>query len=60
MSREGFALLAGQLQHKLEREFPELSESLLQILYPHLLAPVPAMSIAQSFQAGSFIGPPRS
>lgn len=44
---EGFALLAGRLHHKLDSEFPELSEALLQILYPHLLAPVPSMSIAQ-------------
>jgi type VI secretion system protein ImpG len=44
---EGFALLTGRLHHKLESEFPELSEALLQILYPHLLAPVPSMSIAQ-------------
>src|SRR4029077_3368616 len=44
---EGFALLTGRLHHKLDSEFPELSEALLQILYPHLLAPIPSMSIAQ-------------
>lgn len=44
---EGFALLAGRMHHKLDSEFPELTESLLQVLYPHFLTPVPSMSIAQ-------------
>jgi type VI secretion system protein ImpG len=44
---EGFTVLAGRLHHKLESEFPELSEALLQSLYPHFLTPVPSMSIAQ-------------
>lgn len=44
---EGFALLAGRVHHKIDAEFPELSEALLEVLYPHLLTPVPAMSIAQ-------------
>src|SRR5437660_12417425 len=44
---EGFALLTGRLHHKLESEFPELSEALLQTLYPNFLTPLPSMSIAQ-------------
>jgi type VI secretion system protein ImpG len=44
---EGFALLTARIHHKLDSEFPELSESLLQILYPNLLAPVPSMGTAQ-------------
>ncbi|MBM4078034.1 MAG: type VI secretion system baseplate subunit TssF, partial [Planctomycetes bacterium] len=32
---------------KLEDEFPELTTSLLELLYPHYLAPIPSMSIAQ-------------
>ncbi|MCI0456392.1 MAG: type VI secretion system baseplate subunit TssF [Gemmataceae bacterium] len=44
---EGFALLAGRIRHKIDTEFPELTESLLSVLYPHLLAPVPSMATAQ-------------
>jgi type VI secretion system protein ImpG len=44
---ESFALLAARVRLKLEDEFPEITESLLQVVYPHYLAPVPSMSIAQ-------------
>jgi type VI secretion system protein ImpG len=44
---EGFAFLAGRVQHKLDDEFPELTDALLSILYPHYLAPVPSMAIVQ-------------
>lgn len=45
---EGLALLTGRVRHKLDSEFPELIESLLQILYPHLSLIVPSMAIAQA------------
>ena len=45
---EGFALLAGRVRHKLDADFPELTESLLQILYPHLELVIPSMAIAQA------------
>ncbi len=44
---EGFALLSGRIHHKLDSDFPELTEALLQVLYPHLLNPIPSMSVAQ-------------
>jgi type VI secretion system protein ImpG len=44
---EAFALLAGRVQHKLDDEFPEITEALLDVLYPHYLRPVPPMGIAQ-------------
>ena len=44
---ESFALLAARVHLKLDDEFPEITESLLQVLYPHYLAPVPSMSIAE-------------
>src|SRR5947209_8068267 len=44
---ESFALLAGRVQHKLDDEFPELTDALLSVLYPHYLAPIPSMAIAQ-------------
>jgi type VI secretion system protein ImpG len=49
---EAFAVLAGRIHHKIESEFPELTEALLQILYPHLLRIVPSMTIAQMKLAG--------
>src|SRR6185503_7272397 len=33
--------------HKIDDEFPEMTESLLQILYPHLGLIIPALAIAQ-------------
>ncbi len=44
---ESFALLAGRIHHKLDDEFPELTDSLLGVLYPHFLAPIPSMSVVQ-------------
>ena len=39
---EAFAFLTGRIQHKLDDEFPELTDALLNILYPHYLAPIPS------------------
>lgn len=44
---ESFAFLAARIHLKIDDEFPEITESLLQILYPHYLAPIPSMSIVQ-------------
>src|SRR5947209_5939420 len=44
---ESFALLAGRVHHKLDDEFPELTEALLGVLYPHYLAPIPSMAVVQ-------------
>lgn len=44
---EAFAFLTARVRLKLEDEFPELTDSLLGILYPHYLAPVPSMAVAQ-------------
>src|SRR5437763_13107911 len=44
---ESFALLAGRIHHKLDDEFPELTDALLGVLYPHYLAPIPSMSVVQ-------------
>jgi type VI secretion system protein ImpG len=44
---EAFALLAGRVQHKIHDEFPELTDALLNVLYPHYLAPVPSLAIVQ-------------
>ena len=39
---EAFALLAGRVHHKLDDEFPEITEALLDVLYPHYIRPVPS------------------
>lgn len=44
---ESFAFLAARIQLKLEDEFPELTDALLGLLYPHYLAPIPSRAIAQ-------------
>jgi type VI secretion system protein ImpG len=44
---EAFAFLAGRVHLKVNDEFPEITESFLNILYPHYLAPIPSMAIAR-------------
>jgi type VI secretion system protein ImpG len=44
---EAFAFLASRIHLKIDDEFPEITESLLQILYPHYLSPIPSMSVVQ-------------
>ncbi|HYZ33146.1 MAG TPA: type VI secretion system baseplate subunit TssF, partial [Crenalkalicoccus sp.] len=41
---EGVAFLAARVQHRLDDELPEISDALLEMLSPHLLAPVPSMT----------------
>ncbi len=49
---EAFAFLAGRVSLKLDDELPEITESFLNILYPHYLAPIPSMAVTQ-FTFGS-------
>ena len=42
---EGFALLAARIQLKQEAEFPRFTQHLLEMVYPHYLAPTPSMTI---------------
>ena len=44
---EGFAFLAARVQFKLNAEFPRFTQSLLETIYPHYLAPTPSMCIIQ-------------
>jgi type VI secretion system protein ImpG len=44
---QAFAFLAARVHHKLDDEYPEITESLLNVLYPHYLASIPSMSIVQ-------------
>lgn len=44
---EGFAFLAARVQLKMDSEFPQLVQSLMEIVYPHLLSPMPSMAIVK-------------
>src|SRR5437764_3147168 len=44
---QGFAYLMERVRHKLDDEFPEVTQALLGVLYPHYLAPIPSMAIVQ-------------
>lgn len=44
---EGFAFLAARVHRRLDDDFPRIVESLLDVLYPHYLRPIPSVAIAQ-------------
>jgi len=44
---EGFAFLTSRLRQKLDDELPELTHSLIALLWPHFLRPIPSMSILE-------------
>lgn len=44
---EAFAFLAARVHLKLDDEFPQITEALLSILYPHYIRPIPSMSVVQ-------------
>jgi len=44
---EGFAFLTARVREKIEDSFPELTEGLLQLLWPHLLQSLPSVVMMQ-------------
>ncbi|EPC00241.1 type VI secretion protein [Litchfieldella anticariensis FP35 = DSM 16096] len=44
---EGFAFLTGRMREKVEDEFPELTHSMIGMLWPNYLRPVPSMTVVQ-------------
>jgi type VI secretion system protein ImpG len=44
---EGFAFLAARVRLKIDAEFPDFTQHLLEMVYPHYLAPTPSMAIVQ-------------
>lgn len=44
---EGFAFLAARVQLKFDAQFPRFTQSLLDTVYPHYLAPTPSMTLVQ-------------
>ena len=49
---EAFSFLAARIHLRLDDDLPELTGGFLDIVYPHYIRPVPAMSIAQ-FHSGA-------
>jgi type VI secretion system protein ImpG len=44
---ESFAFLGARIHRKLDDEFPEITSSFLEVMYPHYLQPIPAATIVQ-------------
>lgn len=44
---EAAAFLAARVHLKIDDEFPEITEALLTVLYPHYIRPIPSMTIVQ-------------
>ena len=44
---EAFAFLAARVHLKIDDEFPEITEALLSIVYPHYIRPIPSMSVVE-------------
>lgn len=44
---EAFAFLNARTRHKLDDDFPELAETVLNVLYPHYLAPIPSLAMVR-------------
>ena len=44
---EGFAFLTGKIRQKLDDELPELTHTMMGLLYPHYLRAIPSMTIVE-------------
>ncbi len=44
---EGFALMAARVHRRIDGDFPEISESLLNMIYPAYLRPIPSMTVVE-------------
>ncbi|GLR73193.1 type VI secretion system baseplate subunit TssF [Aliivibrio sifiae] len=44
---EGFAFLTGRVREKIDDELPELTQSLISLLWPHYMRSVPSMCISE-------------
>ena len=46
---EAFAFLAARVHLKIDDQFPEITEALLSIIYPHFIRPIPSMTIVELY-----------
>src|SRR5262245_11150745 len=44
---QSFAFLAGRTQQRVADDFPEVSDALLHVLYPHFLNPIPSLTMLE-------------
>ena len=50
---ESFALLNARIARRLDDDYPEFTEALFEVLYPHYLRPFPSCSIARMDVSGA-------
>lgn len=56
---EGFAFLTARVRQRLDDDLPELTHTLLNVLFPHYLRPLPAATIVELRPKLSVTGPQR-
>jgi type VI secretion system protein ImpG len=44
---QGFSFLTARVHKKIDDEYPEISDALLSVLYPHYQRPIPSMAVVQ-------------
>lgn len=44
---EAVALLCGRIHKKIDDDFPQITESLFHIIYPHYINPIPSMTVVR-------------
>src|SRR5215207_3417117 len=44
---EAFAFLSARVHKRIDEDVPEISEALLEIVYPHYVRPIPSMSLVE-------------
>lgn len=44
---EGFSFLTARIHLKMDAEFPKFTQSLLDVIYPNYIAPLPSMAVTQ-------------
>jgi type VI secretion system protein ImpG len=44
---QAFALLAARIRKKLDDEYPEITDALLSVVYPHYQRPIPSLTVVQ-------------
>jgi len=55
---EAVAFLTARIRQKIDDDFPELTDALIGVLYPHFLAPIPSMSIIELQPSAAQAPPP--
>ncbi len=54
---EAFAFLSGRIHKKIDDDFPEITESLLNIVFPHYVNPIPSMTVVKFEPAKKTVAP---